>query len=233
MNWFALRPTWSLCQTGDGRGRTHSILGRGQRDDSSSGSAPIASLRTSARQVMVFGSRSTRTLGCRSMSIARKTILNGSRAKVLALSKCPHFRMRGLPLPTPIRLTAVVKDPTLEQRAAVLATHTTTDAVRLDQLPDLIEGVAIDGRLVLGGKRRTVMVEGPLHTILADFKTFCPKPRARPPQASATKSRPDRDSAAENCRYSYRKSRTAVSSSTACGMPCCAERVRSSALCVA
>jgi len=34
------------------------------------------------------------------------------------------------------------------------------------------------------------MVKGPLHTILADFKTFCPKPRARPPQASATKSRP-------------------------------------------
>ena len=69
------------------------------------------------------------------------------------LPKCPHFRMRRLPLPTSICLTAVFKNPTLEQRAAVLATRTTTDAVRLDQLLDLIESVAIDGRLLLAGKR--------------------------------------------------------------------------------
>ena len=57
--------------------------------------------------------------------------------------------------------------------------------MRLDQLPDLIEGVAIDGRLVLGGKRRTVTVKGPLHTILADFKTFYPKLVAASPTAAS------------------------------------------------
>ena len=88
-------------------------------------------------------------------------------------------------MPTSICLTAVFKNPTLEQRAAVLATRTTTDAVRLDQLLDLIEGVAIDGRLVLAGKRRTVMVESPLHTILADFKTFYPKLVAASPIAAS------------------------------------------------
>jgi hypothetical protein len=57
--------------------------------------------------------------------------------------------------------------------------------VRLDQLLDLIEGVAIDGRLVLAGKRRTVMVESPLHTILADCKTFYPKLVAASPTAAS------------------------------------------------
>jgi hypothetical protein len=55
--------------------------------------------------------------------------------------------------------------------------------VRLDQLLDLIEGVAIDGQLVLAGKRRTVM--SPLNTILADFKTFCPKLVAASPTAAS------------------------------------------------
>jgi predicted ATPase len=46
--------------------------------------------------------------------------------------------------------------------------------------------------------------------------------------------RGQRDDRAGNVgSHACKKSRTAVSSSTACGMPCCAERVRSSALCAA
>jgi hypothetical protein len=93
--------------------------------------------------------------------------------------------MRRLPLPTSICLTAVFKNPTLEQRAAVLATRTTTDAVRLDQLRTLSKV----SRSMVGscspGNEVTVMVESPLHTILADFKTFYPKLVAASPIAAS------------------------------------------------
>ena len=54
------------------------------------------------------------------------------------------------------------------------------------------------------------------------------KPTSGPP---ARGRRDDRENAPTI--HSYKKSTSAVSSSTACGMPCCAERVRSSSLCVA
>ena len=56
-----------------------------------------------------------------------------------------------------MRLPRVVKQQTCEQRAACVLTPATSDAVRRDQLLDLVEGVTINDWLVLAGKRCAVV----------------------------------------------------------------------------